>query len=168
MSTTHFKDMSVFTDSGDRDTVEHPNRDMGPSADHRSGTSYLPERYSIKSNGDERVLICLEAPNLNVHIEPGLAINASMARKSPAGTIFLDGVAQCEPFMDHERQEIPVVGGGIADQDGEFFAAIREGRKALTSCSACLPVMGIIDRVQAAMEGGKSSGAPSLTVPVDR
>jgi hypothetical protein len=77
---------------------------MEPSSDHRSGSSYLPERYSIKSNGDERVLICLEAPNLNVHIESGLAINASMARKSPAGTIFLDGVAQCEPFMDHERQ----------------------------------------------------------------
>jgi Type II CAAX prenyl endopeptidase Rce1-like len=64
----------------------------------------LPERYIIKTNGDERVLICLEAPNLNVHIEAGLSVTGSMARKSPGGTIFLDGVAQCEPFMDHERQ----------------------------------------------------------------
>ncbi len=50
------------------------------------------------------MLICLEAPNLNVHIEPGLSVTGSIARKSPEGTIFLDGVAQCEPFMDHERQ----------------------------------------------------------------
>ncbi|MGD9189222.1 MAG: type II CAAX endopeptidase family protein [Desulfobacteraceae bacterium] len=80
------------------------NQVVGDPAGRRTLSNYLPERYSIKSNGDERVLICLEAPNLNVHIEPGLAVNASMARKSPAGTIFLDGVAQCEPFMDHERQ----------------------------------------------------------------
>jgi len=66
--------------------------------------SQLPERYTIKGTGDERVLICLEAPNLNVHVEPGLAVTGSVARKSPGGTIFLDGVAQCEPFMDHERQ----------------------------------------------------------------
>ena len=64
----------------------------------------LPDRYIIKSNGDERVLICLEAPNLNVHVEAGLSITGSVARKSPGGTIFLDGVAQCEPFMDHERK----------------------------------------------------------------
>jgi hypothetical protein len=83
---------------------KQPKQVMGETAPRRALSNYLPERYSIKSNGDERVLICLEAPNLNVHIEPGLAINASMARKSPAGTIFLDGIAQCEPFMDHERQ----------------------------------------------------------------
>jgi hypothetical protein len=64
----------------------------------------LPERYAIKNNSHERVLTCLEAPNLNVHIEPGLTFAASVARKSPPGTIFLDGAAQCEPFMDHERQ----------------------------------------------------------------
>lgn len=66
--------------------------------------SLLPDRYIIKQNGDERVLICLEAPNLNVHMEIGLSVTGSMARKSPGGTIFLDGVAQCEPFMDHERK----------------------------------------------------------------
>jgi 2-hydroxy-4-carboxymuconate semialdehyde hemiacetal dehydrogenase len=71
-------------------------------------------------------------------------------------------------LMDHERQEIPVEAGGMDLQDGEFFAAIREGRKALTSCSQCLPVMGIIDRIQAAMEGGQSSGAPSKTIAVTR
>jgi 2-hydroxy-4-carboxymuconate semialdehyde hemiacetal dehydrogenase len=52
-------------------------------------------------------------------------------------------------LVDHEGNEIPVPeGGGIEEQDREFFAAIEEKRKALTSCSACLPVMEIIDRIQ--------------------
>ena len=79
-----------------------------PNLTATKGTSktcnLLPERYIVKTNGNERVLICLEAPNLNVHIESGLSVTGSVARKSPGGTIFLDGVAQCEPFMDHERQ----------------------------------------------------------------
>ncbi len=71
----------------------------------RQGTGLnLPERYVIKTNDGERVLTCLEAPNLNIHIETGLSFSGSVARKSPSRTIFLDGVAQCEPFMDHERQ----------------------------------------------------------------
>ncbi|MFZ1987180.1 MAG: type II CAAX endopeptidase family protein [Desulfatitalea sp.] len=81
------------------DSVGDPVFRLGPS---KGGN--LPERYTIKFNGNDRVLTCLEAPNLNVHIEPGLAFSASAARKSPSGSIFVDGVAQCEPFMDHERQ----------------------------------------------------------------
>lgn len=58
-------------------------------------------------------------------------------------------VTEKRGLTDHEGNEIRVPpGGGLEEQDGEFFAAIREGRKALTSCSACLPVMGIIDRIQ--------------------
>ena len=83
-----------------------------PAPDPNNGTArakvrvpnHLPERYSIKNTNGERVLICLEAPNLNVHIEAGLSISGSVAHKSPSGTIFLDGVAQTEPFLDHERQ----------------------------------------------------------------
>lgn len=104
MSALYTKNSSAFTDSGAPFTAGPTDKSKGTASDGQPSSSYLPERYSIKTNGDERVLICLEAPNLNVHIEPGLAVNASMARKSPAGTIFLDGVAQCEPFMDHERQ----------------------------------------------------------------
>ena len=77
---------------------------FGTAKTMTSPPSHLPERYSIKNTNGERVLICLEAPNLNVHIEAGLSISGSVARKSPGGTIFLDGVAQAEPFMDHERQ----------------------------------------------------------------
>ena len=64
----------------------------------------LPERYTIKTIDEDRVIICLEAPNLKVHIHSGLTVSNSVARKSPSGTIFLDGVAQSEPFLDHERQ----------------------------------------------------------------
>lgn len=64
-------------------------------------------------------------------------------------------------LTDHEGNEIAVRGpGGMAAQNGEFFAAIKEGRKALTSATEVLPVMGIIDRVQRAMDG--RDGAPSL------
>jgi hypothetical protein len=81
-----------------------PDKTLPPRGGRLKLSNHLPERYTIKGEGDERVLICLEAPNLNVHVEAGLSVTGSVARKSPGGTIFLDGVAQCEPFMDHERQ----------------------------------------------------------------
>lgn len=87
-----------------RMTMSEPAPAGTPGESQLKSSKNLPERYTIKALGDDRVLICLEAPNLNIHIESGLSVNASMARKSPSGTIFLDGVAQCEPFMDHERQ----------------------------------------------------------------
>ena len=64
----------------------------------------LPQRYIINESGDGRNLTCLEAPNISVHVEAGLTVSASTAHKSPPGTIYLDGVAACEPFMDLEKQ----------------------------------------------------------------
>ncbi len=64
----------------------------------------LPERYLIKEVGSERILTCIEAPNLQVRIKGGWSVSASAAHKAPPGTIYLDGTAQCEPFLDHERQ----------------------------------------------------------------
>lgn len=64
----------------------------------------LPNRYVIKNDGNIKALNCLEAPNVVVRLERGLAVSVSSARKYPAGTIFLDGAAQGEPFLDHERQ----------------------------------------------------------------
>jgi hypothetical protein len=64
----------------------------------------LPERYTIKDRDNKRILICLEAPNIGVQVEAGLTVSSSAARKSPSCTIFLDGAAQCEPFMDLEKQ----------------------------------------------------------------
>ena len=65
-------------------------------------------------------------------------------------------------LFDHQGNEVTLPDGpsGVDAQDAEFFAAIREGRKALTSATEILPVMGIIDRVQKAMDG--RDGAPSL------
>jgi len=51
----------------------------------------LPERYLIKDMGSERILICFETPNLQVHIKKEWSISYSAARKSSPGTIFLDG-----------------------------------------------------------------------------
>jgi hypothetical protein len=69
-----------------------------------AGTAF-PDRYAIKEAGpDRRTLTCLEAPNLQVFIKAGLTVGASAARKAPPGTIYLDGVAQVEPFLDHEKQ----------------------------------------------------------------
>jgi membrane protease YdiL (CAAX protease family) len=68
-----------------------------------SHVSNLPQRYVIKDSGDTRILTCLDAPNIAVQVEAGLTVSASTARKSPAGTIYLDGAAQSEPFLDHEK-----------------------------------------------------------------
>lgn len=64
----------------------------------------LPNRYVIKSEENRRILNCLEAPNVTIRVERGLVVSASSARKYPSGTIFLDGTAQGEPFLDHQRQ----------------------------------------------------------------
>ena len=34
------------------------------------------------------------------------------------------------------------------EQDREFFDAIARGRQPLTRCAACLPTMGLLDRIQ--------------------
>ena len=60
-------------------------------------------RYRVRRLGRERVLVCLEAPTLQVRIEPGACVSATAARSAAAGTIYLDGAAQGEPFIDAER-----------------------------------------------------------------
>ena len=104
MSATNQKNASHRPDNRDKTADHHTAQTVPLRGGRINSHNHLPERYTIKGNGDERVLICMEAPNLNVHVEAGLAVAGSVARKSPRGTIFLDGVAQCEPFMDHERQ----------------------------------------------------------------
>ena len=69
-----------------------------------SSITRLPQRYVIKDSSDTRILTCLDAPDIAVQVEAGLTFSASAALKSPAGTIYLDGVAQSEPFLDHEKQ----------------------------------------------------------------
>lgn len=60
-------------------------------------------RYRIREDPDGRVLVCSEAPTLRVRIERGSSVTAAAARSAPAGTIFVDGAAQGEPFVDPQR-----------------------------------------------------------------
>jgi 2-hydroxy-4-carboxymuconate semialdehyde hemiacetal dehydrogenase len=57
-------------------------------------------------------------------------------------------------LTDHEGNALPLPPErGIELQDREFFDAIQEGRKPLTSCAACLPTMRLLDRIQRTMDG---------------
>ena len=69
-----------------------------------SSVRNMPERYKIWEQDSKKILICLETPNIRVQIDPGLTVPSSAVRKSPSGTIYLDGVAQSEPLMDLEKQ----------------------------------------------------------------
>ena len=63
----------------------------------------LPDRYSIRSKGDIREVVCTESPSLAVRVERGLSIPPTAFRKAPPGSIYLDGAAQGGPFVDAER-----------------------------------------------------------------
>ena len=63
----------------------------------------LPVRYQVKEDEDGRYLTCFEASNISVRIDRSLSVSASAARKYPKGTIFLDGAAKGEPFIDSSR-----------------------------------------------------------------
>jgi hypothetical protein len=64
----------------------------------------IPNRYSIREIGSEKWLSCIEAPNLAVYIKFGLSIPAAAVSKAAPGTIYLDGVAQNGPLLDHGKQ----------------------------------------------------------------
>jgi hypothetical protein len=64
---------------------------------------HLPVRYQVKEDENGRLLTCIEASNISVRIDPAMSVSASAARKYPKGTIFLDGAAKGEPFMDSSR-----------------------------------------------------------------
>ena len=55
-------------------------------------------------------------------------------------------------LTDHEGNEIPLGEGGIAMQDREFINAVTFGKRPGTSCKGCLPVMGILDRLQQSLD----------------
>ncbi|MCP4203389.1 MAG: CPBP family intramembrane metalloprotease [bacterium] len=63
-----------------------------------------PQRYVIKQDDNGRYLTSRETPEIKVRLQRDLSVTAAAARKAPEGTIFLDGTAQDEPFLDHERQ----------------------------------------------------------------
>lgn len=66
--------------------------------------SEVPNRYLVREDEKGKYLSCLEAPELKVRIDPSMSVTANAARKAEDGTIFLDGAAQGEPFLDLERR----------------------------------------------------------------
>ena len=67
-------------------------------------THQVPERYLIREAEDGLYLTSRETPELKVRLDPNLSVTAAAARKAPEGTIYLDGAAQGEPFLDHQRR----------------------------------------------------------------
>src|SRR5207244_4822777 len=65
----------------------------------------LPDRYRIKRDSSGAVLTCVEAPTVSVRVQHGFTVTAGAARSAAPGSIFLDGPAQGEPFIDPERDE---------------------------------------------------------------
>jgi hypothetical protein len=63
----------------------------------------VPNRYQIREGDDGRFVSCNEASNIALRVERGLSVSAAAARKQARGTIFLDGAAQGEPFVDAGR-----------------------------------------------------------------
>ena len=61
-------------------------------------------RYAIREDETGPYLTCTEAPNVAVRIERGLSVSSAAAKKAPQGTIYLDGAAADEPFMDVQRR----------------------------------------------------------------
>src|SRR5439155_5193917 len=63
-----------------------------------------PERYRIRPAPGGAVLTCVEAPTVRVRIRQGHTVTAAAARSATPGSIFLDGAAQGEPFIDPKRE----------------------------------------------------------------
>jgi len=63
-----------------------------------------PNRYRVKRQSDGQALICVEAPTIRVCIRRGVSVTATAARSAAPGSIFLDGAAHGEPFLDPKRE----------------------------------------------------------------
>ncbi len=73
-------------------------------ADAEQPAMKIPNRYAIRETGSEKYISSIEAPNIAVYIKSGLSIPAAAVAKAAPGTIYLDGVAQNGPLLDHARQ----------------------------------------------------------------
>ena len=64
----------------------------------------LPDRYRIKRDSSGAVLTCVEAPTVSVRVQHGFTVTAAAARSAAPGSVFLDGAARGEPFLDPKRE----------------------------------------------------------------
>ena len=77
----------------------HPRKTGSPEP----AIAKLPDRYLIRTKGEYRELVCSESPTMAVRIERGKTMPASVARRAPSGSIYLDGAAEGGPFLDVEK-----------------------------------------------------------------
>lgn len=85
-------------DAGDRSCTEGDRRSLIGRNDNT-----LRRRYTVREDEDGRYITCIEAPNVNVRVVRGLTVTGASAKRAPSGTIYLDGAAACEPFMDVQK-----------------------------------------------------------------
>src|SRR5262245_22214458 len=64
----------------------------------------LPDRYRIQRDSTGDVLTCVEAPTVLVRVQHGLTVTAAAAHSAAPGSVFIDGAAQGEPFIDPKRE----------------------------------------------------------------
>src|SRR2546428_5199974 len=64
----------------------------------------LPDRYRVKRDDTGAVLTCVEAPTVSVRVQRGFTVTAAAARSAAPGSVFLDGAARGEPFLDPKRE----------------------------------------------------------------
>lgn len=64
----------------------------------------IPDRYRIKKSVDGDLLTCVESPNITVKIKKNFVVSLTEAKKFPERSIFLDGAANGEPFLDNTKQ----------------------------------------------------------------
>ncbi len=103
---------------------------IAPSTE-KPHSSALPNRYRVTGDERARVLTCIEAPTVMVRARRGLVISAKQVRNYQAGTIFLDGAADGEPFADpkHDLYNLNHPEGSIqfAATCEQAIVSIRKG-----------------------------------------
>lgn len=92
-----YASIKISTSSDDETPLNQQNPPPEPVAVE------LPDRYSIREDGEQRELRCSESPTLNVKIDRGMTVPSGAARKAEPGTIYLDGAAEGGPFLDVEK-----------------------------------------------------------------
>ncbi|MGE0785060.1 MAG: hypothetical protein AB7S26_05175 [Sandaracinaceae bacterium] len=68
------------------------------------GESSTDGRYRIVERDGARVVISRNAPNIALHLVPGLSVDERGRKQFEAQTIFLDGVYTGPPFLDNEAR----------------------------------------------------------------
>ena len=102
--------------SGQRATPDRPNHNdaergndkpepsLAENLDRTRILAVVPDRYRIIDDAQGKVITCLEAPTIRIRAKRGIATSAKQARNSAPGTIFLDGAAEGDPFIDAQRE----------------------------------------------------------------